>query len=77
MLNHEGIYGPDPDAFGHDGAGGSFGFADPGRRLGVGYVMHQMQVHPEADRRGRRLLEALYRALDRSPVPAESVGSVL
>jgi CubicO group peptidase (beta-lactamase class C family) len=77
MLNHEGIYGPDPDAFGHDGAGGSFGFADPGRRLGVGYVMNQMQVHPEADRRGRRLLEALYRALDRSPVPAESVGSVL
>jgi CubicO group peptidase (beta-lactamase class C family) len=68
MLNHEGIYGPDPDAFGHDGAGGSFGFADPGRRLGVGYVMNQMQVHPEADRRGRRLLEALYRELDASPV---------
>lgn len=64
MLNHDGIYGPDadanPGAFGHDGAGGSFGFADPANRLAMGYVMNQMQVHPEADQRGRRLLRAVH-----------------
>ena len=29
-------------AFGHPGAGGSFGYADPERRMGFGYVMNQM-----------------------------------
>lgn len=60
MLNHDGIYGPHPDAFGHDGAGGSFGFADPANRLAMGYVMNQMQVHPDADQRGRRLMRAVH-----------------
>jgi CubicO group peptidase (beta-lactamase class C family) len=62
-LNHEAMYGPNPAAFGHDGAGGSFGFADPGRRMGVGYAMNQMQVHPTADARGERLIAALYECL--------------
>lgn len=63
MLNHEGIYGPNAGAFGHDGAGGSFAYADPEAGIAVAYVMNQMQVHREADRRGRSLLEALYAAL--------------
>lgn len=63
MLNHEGIYGPSPGAFGHDGAGGSFAFADPEAGIAVAYVMNQMQVHREADRRGAALVEALYGAL--------------
>lgn len=62
-LNHEAMYGPNQSAFGHDGAGGSFGFADPARRMGVGYVMNQMQVHPTADQRGERLIAALYECL--------------
>ena len=63
MLNHDGIYGPNRDAFGHDGAGGSFAYADPEAGIAVAYVMNQMQVHREADRRGRALLEALYAVL--------------
>jgi CubicO group peptidase (beta-lactamase class C family) len=35
--------GPNPLPFGHSGAGGSLGFADPAARLGFGYVMNKMQ----------------------------------
>lgn len=35
--------GPNAGSFGHSGAGGSLGFADPGARIGFGYVMNQMQ----------------------------------
>jgi CubicO group peptidase (beta-lactamase class C family) len=43
MLSLPGIqYGPNPHGFGHPGAGGSLGFADPDTRVGFGYVMNQM-----------------------------------
>jgi CubicO group peptidase (beta-lactamase class C family) len=35
--------GPNGRAFGHAGAGGSFGFADPETRVGFGYVMNRME----------------------------------
>lgn len=34
---------PSPNAFGHAGAGGSLGMADPDARVGFGYVMNQMK----------------------------------
>lgn len=35
---------PSPNAFGHPGAGGSIGMADPDARVGFGYVMNKMQM---------------------------------
>ena len=58
-LNTAEQYGPNPLAFGHSGAGGSIGFANPHRRLGVGYAMNQMQPGIEADTRGSRLVRAV------------------
>jgi CubicO group peptidase (beta-lactamase class C family) len=42
-------------AFGHDGAGGSIGFADPASGLSFGYVTRRMPVPPGADQRGLAL----------------------
>ena len=53
-----------PDtAFGHPGAGGSLGFADPAAELGFGYVMNQMQLGLLGDRRAERLVAACYASL--------------
>lgn len=51
-------------AFGHSGAGGSLGFADPARRDGFGYVMTRMQMGLSEDRRPRNLVRALHASLD-------------
>lgn len=52
-----------PGAFGHEGAGGSVAFADRAHGLGFGYVMNQLTASLGADRRSRRLVEAVYAAL--------------
>ena len=52
-----------PGSFGHPGAGGSLGFADPQRRLGFGYVMNQMQLGLTGDARATGLVEAVYASL--------------
>jgi CubicO group peptidase (beta-lactamase class C family) len=52
-----------PRAFGTPGAGGSFGFADPDARLGMGYVMNKMDVYLVDDPREKALRDASYRAL--------------
>lgn len=43
--------------FGHDGAGGQVGFADPARRIGFGFVTNWM-MGPE-DQRATRIIEML------------------
>jgi CubicO group peptidase (beta-lactamase class C family) len=53
--------------FGHGGAGGSYGFADPANRLGVGYVMNQMSVGLTGDARSHALIEACYHAIGETP----------
>jgi CubicO group peptidase (beta-lactamase class C family) len=50
-------------SFGHTGAGGSYGFADPENGLAVGYVMNKMSTGVTADPRSRRLVSACYDAV--------------
>ncbi len=56
-------FGPNKRSFGHPGAGGSIAFADPDARLGIAYVMNQMQMGLAGDARGFRLIAEVYEAL--------------
>ncbi len=56
--NH--FYGPNEEAFGHSGMGGSCGFGDPVARISAGYVMNKQSHHLMGDPRSLRLIEALY-----------------
>ncbi|MCK7597002.1 beta-lactamase family protein [Microbulbifer sp. CAU 1566] len=49
--------------FGHPGAGGSIGFADPEAELGFGYVTSRMGQSLFMDQRAVGLLECLYRLM--------------
>ena len=40
-----GKFGESERAFGHPGAGGSYGFADPERGMGVGFVMNRFEAN--------------------------------
>ena len=50
-------------AFGHVGAGGSIGFADPREELSFGYSMNRMGKGILLNERGQSLVDAAYRAL--------------
>ena len=57
-------FSDNPSAFGHAGAGGSLGFADPENRLSFGYAMNQMQSGgPGGDSRWWGLIGAMYDAI--------------
>ena len=62
------LFSPAPEAFGHPGAGGPLGFADPTRELAFGYVMNRMDFRLRSPR-CLALCHAVYRALD-VPIPA-------
>jgi CubicO group peptidase (beta-lactamase class C family) len=51
------------EAFGHVGAGGSIGFADPRARLSFAYVMNGMGWQSMVNPRGQSLIDAAYRSL--------------
>ena len=53
-------FGPNPGAFGHPGAGGGLGCADPAARVGFGYVTNGMGSSLAIDPRPAALLEAFY-----------------
>ncbi|MBJ7485217.1 serine hydrolase domain-containing protein [Brevundimonas sp.] len=55
-----GIFGPNPDAVGHCGWGGSCAFADADQKLSAAYVMTRQSPHLIGDPRARRLIDALY-----------------
>lgn len=63
ILCTAGAYGPNARSFGHGGAGGSTGFADPDANLAVGYAMNQMQADPNATPRSKKLIDATYACL--------------
>ena len=55
--------GPSPRAFGHTGAGGAIGFADPDAGLGFAYAPNRMYSGPGISPRLAALVDALYAAL--------------
>lgn len=61
--NSNRLYGPNPEAFGHSGSGGSCGFGDPVAGISVGYVMNKQSHHIMGDPRSLALIEALYACL--------------
>ena len=65
MLSQPGAeaLGPNQGTFGHPGAGGSLGFADPAARLGFGYTMNRMGTSILVDPRAASLISALYSCL--------------
>lgn len=51
------------EAFGHPGAGGSYGIADPKARMSIGYAMNRMGTGAGFNARGQSLVDAIYRSL--------------
>lgn len=60
-------FGRGRGAFGHPGAGGCLGFADPDHGIGFGYVTGRMGQSLLIDPRPQRLIDALYDCLGDSP----------
>ena len=63
MRNSEGFYGPNPNALGHSGWGGSAALADPDTNLSMAYVMNRQSNKLQGDPRARALFEAAYASL--------------
>jgi CubicO group peptidase (beta-lactamase class C family) len=53
-------FGQSAAAFGHPGAGGSNGFADPENKIGFAYVMNQMEQSVLPNEKSLRLVDAVY-----------------
>lgn len=68
MLNQRCVNGPNPNIFGHGGAGGSFGFVDLEHRIGYSFVMNQFDATKgNADPRSLALSDEVYTALGVTP----------
>lgn len=60
LLSTNGMYGPDPAAFGHSGWGGSFAFGHPRSGAGMAYIMNRMGTDLIGDPRNEALIDAFY-----------------
>jgi CubicO group peptidase (beta-lactamase class C family) len=64
QLASPGMPGLGPASFGHTGAGGRLGIADPDLDIGFGYVCNSMRdIGPGGDPRWKTLLDAVHRAV--------------
>lgn len=63
LINNNLVYGPNPNALGHSGWGGSFGLADPDKRLSAAYIMNKQSNSLMGDTRAKDLIAALYNCL--------------
>ena len=57
------LFSPNPESFGHPGAGGALGWADPKEGLAIGYVMNRMGYHVRSPR-ALALCHAVYQCLE-------------
>ncbi len=55
------LFSPNPESFGHPGAGGCLGWCDPKAQLSIGYVINRMGHHIRSPR-ALALCHALYRS---------------
>jgi CubicO group peptidase (beta-lactamase class C family) len=60
---HRARLGPNDEAFGHVGAGGSLGMADPVACVAIGYAMNRMGAEILLNERGQALVDAVYDCL--------------
>ncbi|KPY55943.1 Beta-lactamase [Pseudomonas syringae pv. solidagae] len=67
MLDQQGVanatYGLGPKAFGHPGAGGSVGFADPDHEVAFGFVTNTLGPYILMDPRAQKLVGVLRECL--------------
>ena len=64
MMSQPGAsLGPNATSFGHPGAGGSLGYADPEAKIGFGYTMNKMHASLLIDPRATALIDAVYASL--------------
>jgi CubicO group peptidase (beta-lactamase class C family) len=61
--DQDSCWGPNPQAYGHGGWGGSFAFVDPVADVSVAYVMNLMSDQMDQNPRRRSLIEAVYAAI--------------
>lgn len=62
-INSIGVYGPNPETFGHSGWGGSLVVADLNESMSIAYVCNQMSEHSVGDPRATALLMKVYECL--------------
>ena len=63
VLNTDGVFGPNPNSFGHSGLGGSLGFADPDNQIAISYTPNRMGYKPRSDPRAIALIDMAYSCL--------------
>jgi CubicO group peptidase (beta-lactamase class C family) len=63
QKNKSGNFGPGEKSFGHPGAGGCLGFADPDNKLGFGYTVNKMDTYILIDPRAKRIIDTVYQCI--------------